>query len=211
MRIILSIVLIILPTLIFGYLDKTEAMTTSLIAGFVSAVFLNLDRFESFKAGNFEAKLKQTEKLLGEAKASIDQLKEMVEPLMNYTMVHILRGNSVIGAPAKDKEKLYLRIKENSRIFKIDNHYHNQLLRDIKMNMIKTYFYEIEFESDSAFGWDKLKPLREFIDKYKIEEQNEFPSVDEIKKFFRDNPDLHNNKVEKRIEDYQRALEAYWN
>lgn len=53
-QLILSILLIIVPSLVFGYFYKTAAMSIALFAGIVSAIMINIDKYEYFKVGQLE-------------------------------------------------------------------------------------------------------------------------------------------------------------
>ncbi|WP_236727772.1 hypothetical protein [Aliivibrio fischeri] len=57
LRAISAIILLLVP-IYFGYLGKTTEMGLLIVSGFLGLVFSSLDKFESFKAGGVEAKLR---------------------------------------------------------------------------------------------------------------------------------------------------------
>lgn len=57
LRVISAIVLLFVP-IYFGYVGKTTEMGLIIGAGFLGLVFSSIDKFESFKAGGVEAKMR---------------------------------------------------------------------------------------------------------------------------------------------------------
>ena len=53
-----SSAILLIVTIYFGYVGKPTEMGLAITAGFIGLVFSSLDKFESFKAGGVEAKLK---------------------------------------------------------------------------------------------------------------------------------------------------------
>ena len=194
------------PVMWFGLIGKPTEMTIALFAGFACSVLLNLDKFESFKAGQIEAKLREADKAIKEANATIGQLRRMTEPLMNYLLAHIIRGNRIAGVSGYDKEELFKRLSENSKQFSIDSEYNKELLAEAKYNVIETFLYEIEFEVEGKVGYERAEPIREFINKNYVPNSKKFPSVAKVRLSFDEHPNLYNNKVEDSIKEYERVL-----
>lgn len=209
MKNILTVLLIMVPVIMFGLLEKPVEMGISLLAGFVCAALINLDRFNSFKAGELEANIRHAEEVIDEANATIDQLKKMTEPLMNYLLAHIVRGDRIIGVNASDKEALYISLKENSRQFDLESQYNQELLEEAKYKVIETYLFEIELKSEVAVNdWNKAEPIRDFIRKYEYK-KNDYPPVSALREFFVNHRDLYNDSVEDSIKEYERVLNVY--
>lgn len=93
------------PTITFGLLDMRVQMTIALFAGLVCAVIIDIEKFESFKAGQIEAKVKIAEGIIGEANAIIEQLTSITEPLLNSNLKLLIYDGALDGMDAPDKEK----------------------------------------------------------------------------------------------------------
>lgn len=205
-KLIISILLIIVPTTVFGYFGKPVEMGIMLFAGFTCAIFINLDRFSSFRAGELEAKINDAKQVIDEAHVTLDNLKNMTEPLMNYLLAHIVRGDRIAGVDARDKEVLYNRIKENINQFNIESEYSQELISQAKFKIIKTFLWEIEFEVERKVGWEKAEPIRKFIHLKFKEDANNYPDVTEVRDLINSNSDLYDEGVEKKIREYERAV-----
>ena len=210
MKIFFSILLIIGPVLFFGYFDKTAEMGIALLAGFVCAVFINLDKFSSFKAGKMEANLRD---VINEANATIDQLKSLTEPLMQYNLAHIARGNRTMGVTALDKEKLYLKLKENVNKFELRSEYTSELLQEVEVQLVETSLFEVEIAAEQAAGqdgkgWNLAEPLRKVLYNSNSKSKKNI-GLDTLRPVFNEHPYLYNKEVEKALKDYERFLREY--
>jgi hypothetical protein len=83
LRQIISVIVIIIPAIIFGWIGKTTEMGLMIVAGSITAAFLNINSIQRFKGAGFEAEMK---KAVEEAYATIDNLKEMSIPLIVSTL-----------------------------------------------------------------------------------------------------------------------------
>lgn len=211
-KILSSVILIMVPVLIFGYFGKTAEMGIVLLAGFVCAVFINLDKFSSFKAGKMEATLRD---VINEANATIDQLKSLTEPLMQYNLAHIARGNTLMGVAASDKEKLYLKLKDNINNFDLQSEYTVELLEEVESQLIETSLFEVELaveqvakEQVEDMWWEMTSPFRQVISIYHNEINGNI-GVSTLRKVFDDCPYLYSEGVEKCLKEYERFLQEY--
>lgn len=84
---IIPVVIIILPALVFGFLDKTTAMGLSIIAGSITIAFLNIDKIKFNKEGEF---VEENKKAIDEAYETIHNLKEISVPLIVSTLNTII-------------------------------------------------------------------------------------------------------------------------
>lgn len=208
-KVISSVLLIMIPISVFGYLGKPVEMGISLFAGFTCAVIINLDRFSSFRAGELEANIRHAEEVISEAHATIEHLKSMTEPLMNYLLAHIVRGDRIMGVNASDKELLYLRLKRNSEQFELNSDYNQELLEEAKHKIIQTYLFEVEIEAERLIeSWELAQPIRDFIYQYDYK-QHVYPPVSNLRTIFTKNPSLYSDTVEKCIKEYERVLLEY--
>jgi len=199
MKGIVSVFLILMPTVLFGVMGNTTQMIIALFAGFISVIVLNFDKIDSFKAGQIEAKMRHVDEVIEEASATIDQLKKVSEPLMDYTLAHIAKGNSVVGVGGYHKETLYKRVNENISEFNIEDDYTKRLLTQAKDDIRKTYFDEILIYVEDSKDWSATDSVRDLT--------GENPKEINILKDFLKKNKLHDNEVQKRIDEYERFID----
>lgn len=194
-----SIGLIMLPTLCFGIAGKTTAMLIALTAGFTAAVFVNLDKFESFKAGDgkLEAQLKESKKVIDEANATIEQLNSVAIPLLKANLISVNYTGSFENMPVEVKEKIFYELKTIKESLNLD---------DLDSNVFTTakgiansYFCRIYYEvrkTDEDFG----KKYYEYI-----LDENKFstPSIEELELFFKDNPNYLKGDIKTNYEKFK--------
>jgi DNA-directed RNA polymerase subunit F len=102
----LILILVILgPGLVFGFMGKPTEMGIAITAGAVTAAFMNLDKFQKFKGVGFEAEMK-IQKAVDEAYATIDNLKELVSPLIISVIETLTYAGRWGGMDAHQKHKL---------------------------------------------------------------------------------------------------------
>ena len=78
---VLSAVTLLFVSIYFGYVGKATEMGLAIAAGFLGLVFSSLDKFESFKAGGVEAKLRAEQiKAVLEKEIESDYSEEIESP-----------------------------------------------------------------------------------------------------------------------------------
>lgn len=203
------------PATIFGILDKPLVMTAMLFASFVSVVFINLDKFESFRAGEIEAQMRKVEEVIEEAHATIDQLKEMTTPLLDYSLANIVSDNRMTGVAAYDKKLFYEKALENISNFNIKQEHTSRLLDAVKRQVALTYLLELENQSEIVSGgWSENEPVREFFNKFDLEGLSSgktlFPPPSAFNVFYDANPKHDGEEIRKRIEEYGQFLNTHF-
>lgn len=214
----ISSFIIVLPTLVFGYLDKPTIMGIYVVAGFLGAVILNIDKFESFKAGQIEAKLTEVEKVIDEANVTIDQLKQLNEPLMNYVLSHIINFNKPNGVTAKEKENILYQIELNANQFDIKNEQFITLLQETKREIARNYLFELDGECNKVSGTLIVGSWK--ADLIQLTQRELLPNEKEIRDLFErdEDPDLHernprdviNEKIKSKVEEYLRFYNKHF-
>jgi hypothetical protein len=200
-KLVLSLFFIMLPIIVFGILDQSANMAIGLTAGLACALFINMDKFKSFRIGEMEAELRDA---IEEANATITQLKDIAEPLMDYTLANITKGDRIMGVDAKDKETFYNKIKKNYQDFDIKSDYSKELLELTKNKVHESFFWEISIYSEEKVGWSNHKEVR--IEFEKFFERNSTIPISEIRGVFERHPECYNEKVENKILEYERFV-----
>jgi len=103
---IICVVVILVPTLFFGYNGKPAEMGVSLVAGALTACFLNLDRFSSFKGGGFEAQLREVKDTVDQAMVTVENFKNIMKPLLLSTIHNITYTGRWGGPPVDVNEEI---------------------------------------------------------------------------------------------------------
>lgn len=205
MKSIFSILVIMVPTITFGILDMPTQMTISLFAGFVCAVIINIDKFDSFKAWQIEAKMKKAEKIIDEANATIEQLRSITEPLLNSNLILLIYDGVFDGMDATDKEKTLDELMKIREIIDVDSEYTNGVLERAKNSIANFFFSEISWVLDKE---NKTK-FDAYFDTMKAIDQKPY-SIQELDNFFADNSELLTDEVITNIKSYKRFIVKYY-
>lgn len=203
-RIIVSVLLIIVPTLIFGLIDKPVAMAIILLSGFLSAVIINIDKFDSFKAGQIEAKLKKAERIIDEATATIEQLESVTIPLLNSSLSILIYDGVFDGMNSKEKEKTLSELMKIKKVINADSDYTNEVLYRATNSVANFYFHDIK--SSLTVGRDKFDEY--FSREARIDHEPHKPA--ELDKFFTDNPETLTAEVKLKLDKYSDFIKGYY-
>ena len=126
---IILVLIILGPSLIFGYFGKPTEMSLAIVGGAITAAFLNIDKMSRFKGAGFEAEMKEAVK---EAYATIENLKELGEPLILTTIEILTKEGRFGGMGAYKKHKFKQELEDISKSLDIDNN---------RLEKIKDKFY----------------------------------------------------------------------
>lgn len=96
--------LILIPAVSFGIFGNAAEMGAVTIAGVLAATFLNIDRFEKFKAAGFEGKLKEAKETADKALVTLESLEAVIEPLLISTLANITHINRIGGMTQSEKD-----------------------------------------------------------------------------------------------------------
>lgn len=97
---ILSLLLILGPSLYFGYLGKPTEMGLSIVGGAVASAFLNLEKFDRFKGAGFEAEMRR---VASEASATLENLKDVAKPLCRSALAQLINEGRIGGMDLTEK------------------------------------------------------------------------------------------------------------
>lgn len=207
-KLILSVLLIMGPVLVFGYLGKPVEMGIVLFAGFACSVIINIEKFNSFRAGELEATIRHAEEVITDANATIDELKSMTEPMMNFLLAHIARGSRIMGVDAADKEELYVKLKANIEKFELQNEETPELLKEATETIILSSLFEVGIAVEAAGGsWESAQPINDVI--FRSDKGKKILEVSTLRTALNEHPSLYNEKVEERLINYERVLNEY--
>lgn len=198
---IIAVSLIMIPVIVFGFLDMTAQMTISLFAGFASAVLLNIDRFKSFKAGQLEAKLRETNKIIDDASATIEQLRSVTEPLLNANLSLLIHDGVFDGMNVKDKEKTLLDLLKIKKEMGLDSEYNSELFDQAKKSIAGFYLNYLFSNLDMDHPFYKYTTTDYFL---------KTPSIEKIEKYFKDNPTEFTEDAKIILKDFKRIVNLHF-
>lgn len=190
-----------------------------LIPCFVTVAIINMDRLQSFKAGNFEAQfreqVKQVEKVIEEAHVTMDQLKEMTIPLLDYTLANVVKDRSIFtGVAAADKERFYSEVLQNVEKFNIESENTSRLLDSVRDEIAGNYIVEIQDASLRWVGAQKNEVVYRFFNTYQLEydylDHSIPPRPSHIKKFYEENDYLYGGSVGGKIDQYENFFNKFF-
>ncbi|TSB47117.1 hypothetical protein [Alkalicoccobacillus porphyridii] len=96
-----SVLLIMVPSLAFGWQGNNTAMGLSIIASSLTVCFLHLDKLKSFKGGGVSVELQEA---INEAYATIESVKKLAKPLLSHTVTNLSIGDVLVSTDAKIKK-----------------------------------------------------------------------------------------------------------
>ncbi len=187
---LISLICIMVPSLYFGYLGKPAEMGIALIAGSIAATFLNLEKFQSFKGGGFEAQLKETKEIVEKALVTIEGLKEVITPLMFNTLHSITyMGRLSAGGPIKNKDAIRDKCENIISMLSIEDPDIEKLISQYNMYTRWDAYYEIE--RAMAYKVEDKKKYEEVRKQFQNNENryktNIYPTKQEIYSIFEKN------------------------
>jgi hypothetical protein len=109
LKIIVTLTLILGPSLYFGILSKPAEMGIALAAGALAAAFINIEKLQKFKGAGIEFELKEAVK---EAQATIETLKSFTEPLFVSSIRFMSDGLTWDGIPINVQHDIVRKIEK---------------------------------------------------------------------------------------------------
>lgn len=165
LNIITTIVVIIVPALVFGYAGKTAEMGLIVVASSITVAFLNIDKIKSFTGAGFKAEMKEA---IDEANATMDNLKEISIPLIVSSLHHIINSGRLVGLDFKEREGL-----KNS----LDVAMEKLGIEDEKINDMLEDFYRFT-------TWDLLSDFRNEFYKTRSKDNESYKKLQDMFKIY---------------------------
>ncbi|MBP1907649.1 hypothetical protein J2Z32_004329 [Paenibacillus turicensis] len=159
-KLIISILIILVPTLYFGCIGKSVEMGIALAAGALSTAFLNLDKLQRFKGAGIEVELKQA---VAEAQATLDNLKDFTVPLYIFSIKNMTEGLTWEGITDIDKHIIVRKMEKIALENKIDSDVRDAIDSFYSFNL-KGYFENIRREVQKYYKEDIDKQLFNLAD-----------------------------------------------
>lgn len=199
-KIIIPTIAIFIPSLIFGFIGKPTEMGLAIVAGSLTIAFVNIDKIESFKSGVFEAKMKEMKKVVDEAYATIDNLKEISIPLIISTLNTITYLGRLGGIGLSQKHNLKNDIEGLIKKFDIKD----EKVKDILEDFYKQHTWDMfqYFTSEFLGGKSDMNEKNEKLNLMFDRKSTNYPSKEDILKALNVN---ENNLIEiekEKLEDY---------
>ncbi|OKP91855.1 hypothetical protein A3844_01705 [Paenibacillus helianthi] len=189
-----TVMIILVPSLYFGYEGKAAEMGIALAAGALAAAFLNLDKLQSFKGAGIEIELK---KAVEEAYATIESLKNVAEPLFLTAITNLTYGKRLSGIPQEQERHLITSMEE---VIKTTNLVNPDLDNAIK----EFYIHET---------WDRFSKLIDIVRKNNVSvsdklkelvdrKETSYPSEERINQILGEVPEEIALSVKEAINNY---------
>ncbi|UYZ39005.1 hypothetical protein OD350_29395 (plasmid) [Clostridium beijerinckii] len=197
LNIITTIVIIIVPALIFGFVGKTAEMGLIVVASSITVAFLNIDKIKSFTGAGFKAEMKEA---IDEANATMDNLKEVSIPLIVSALHHIINSGRLVGFDFKEREGLKNSLDVAMEKLGIEDEKINEMLEDFYrftswdlLSDFRNEFYKTRSNNDESY--QKLQ------DMFKIY-TTDYPSKKEILEVLDINDQDLNLSESEKLENY---------
>ena len=181
----LSILFIVAPTMYFGYIGKPAEMGLAILMGTLVSAFVNLDKFSSFKGAGFEAELREAKETVEKALVTVENLKEIVQPLLFNTLHSITyMGRLSAGGPNANKDTIRDGCKQIISTLEINSSELNHIISTYDNYMMWDCYNKILTKVRSANISDTLYTQLQVTNSYG---DNNHPTLDFIYKAFSDN------------------------
>lgn len=189
----LSLLLILGPSLYFGFLGKPAEMGVALAAGALSAAFLNLDKLQKFKGAGIEIELKQAVK---EAQATLENLKDFTDPLYISTIKIMSEGMTWNGIPKDTQHEIIRKVEKIANTNNVSDDV-TRAIRDFYNFNLRQLFNSLISNVEGYYKSDVTKQLSLLMD----EEKSIFPSEKQVKQVLSELPHLTPD-LEELLKDY---------
>jgi uncharacterized protein (UPF0333 family) len=196
MKMFLTLLLIIVPSLYFGYVGKSIEMGLAIVAGSIAGAFLNLDKFESFKGAGFEAELK---KAVDEAYATLDNLKEVTKPLIMVTVSNLTYANRWGGMGFDEKYRYITELEGIMKNLNINDekvlYTYNTFYRYHTWDLYNEFVANLSRETTNSDLITTLSDLKDYS-------HDKFPTEEEINVLLGDKEIQMSEEVKSRLDKY---------
>lgn len=108
----LSVLFILGPALLFGLLGMPAEMGLAIVAGALTAAFVNIEKIRRVKGGGFEAEMRE---VVDEAYATMDALRKLAKVSMRSVLYNLTMSGRWGGLEAFEKHALHRDLKRLSR------------------------------------------------------------------------------------------------
>jgi hypothetical protein len=150
-------------------------MGIALMAGSIAACFLNLDRFEHFKAGNVEAKI---QKAVDDAHATVTQLREMAAPLLR-TGVHLLATSNRMTSYPVVRAKLASELESSAQALGLAS---DEKVKGEFRELARLFAHDTFGEFARSLNAGPLAALRPQVEELHDYASSDFPTVDSVRR-----------------------------
>lgn len=134
---LISVILVLVPPLVFGFLGKPTEMGIAMVAGSIAAFFINIDQFQRFKVGSFQAEMKRA---VEEAYASIEEVRKLGRVLIEVALRTLTMANRYDGMDAHQKHALRDDLKRMADELRLEN---DQSLREVDEQFCRYFAWDL--------------------------------------------------------------------
>lgn len=164
-------------------------------------LFANLDRVEFLKAGKsgIEAKTREIDKVVDNAKSTLNELKLLTKIVGNTTLSLVQKSSRVGGYGEDEKQKIASSIKEIFKKVGLSEDDQDVAFQDWHRYVLIDYcFFLLESNKLSPLSQDQDKKIDQLRGRIAIDR----PSPEEIESFLK-NSDSYNSEIKEFILDYE--------
>ncbi|NQY07529.1 MAG: hypothetical protein HRT68_15365, partial [Flavobacteriaceae bacterium] len=115
---IIGFIFMLVSVFLFGLKGMAVEMGIAVAASCVFLAFANLDKFTKFKGAGFEAELRD---VVTEANATIQELKELADPLIRTNFEILAQANRMQGSNFDKTHELFDQLQLLQQKFQLDN------------------------------------------------------------------------------------------
>ena len=204
-KILTSVILIMGPTIYFGYKSDSVVMGLSILAGAIASAFINLDKFEAFKGAGFEAVLKEK---IQEADLTIQQMRQLMKPVLISALYQI----TFLGRMGRDEERLnnlHEDIVKVSKKLKLndDSDVSKQILTHYRL--IACDLYRQIYAPNSRICENVSGFKDEFKKIFNPLSDKPCPTANQIEKIFTQNNTVPTPQQEEAINNYSKFISQH--
>jgi hypothetical protein len=143
-----SFLIIVVPSLYFGYKNQTIQMGISLVMGAIAASFINIDKFSSFKGGGFEAELKKS---VNDINTTVGGIIEIIKPLIIATTNLLIADSTIGGMSTNTKHELLIKLNDLINSLEINDIEIERIRINFCRDLVKCYYNDFVSSLDNKF------------------------------------------------------------
>ena len=194
LNLIVGVLIIIVPVTLLGFWGKKNGMWSIVVAGATVLTFSNIEKIQRFKIAGFEAEMKKVDKVVQEANATIEQLRNVATTSARATITSLMANNFIDDFALKNQLELHDQLISNLEKIGASKQQIGEADEMWKRGVGVIYHRGIENKLDRSAAQEFQSLLK--LDEWKA------PSSGEIEKFI-ESKGLMNQELKDLIDEYK--------